>query len=84
MSLLRFTPFTLCRALEVPDDCPLAISNLIGKCMEPKPEDRPTAMEVFQALKAAEEPFARTTSSASSGALPSRLSVQRMQRAMME
>lgn len=36
----------------MPEDCPEAISQLIYKCMEADPVDRPTIKEVFDILKA--------------------------------
>lgn len=36
-----------CRA---PEECPLGIANLVEACWEPEPDDRPTAMEVVEAI----------------------------------
>jgi len=66
------------RDINVPEECPQAISDLIDACMQPRPEDRPSAKQVFDILKAQEAMTTqRSNSGASSASFPSRLSGQR-------
>jgi serine/threonine protein kinase len=73
-----------CRDIRVPEECPQIISDLIESCRQPLPEDRPSAKQVFDVLKAQELRTQRSNSGASSNSFPTRLSVQRSQLAIFD
>lgn len=72
------------RDIRVPEECPQIISDLIESCRQPLPEDRPSAKQVFDVLKAQELRTQRSNSGASSNSFPTRLSVQRSQLAIFD
>ena len=39
------------RQLHAPEDCPQGIIDLIAACMDEHPDKRPTAVQVFEAIR---------------------------------
>ncbi|BDA46937.1 probable mitogen-activated protein kinase kinase kinase 20 at C-terminar half [Coccomyxa sp. Obi] len=44
------------RRLQVPEECPASIAELIDDCLERPPEDRPSAREAFEVIKKSMSP----------------------------